>query len=169
MPSGASTGIYEALELRDNDKTRYMGKGEHRPRPARPWRPWPPSSLQLASEGRRPLIWPRVWTASMCTAQGRESWLTDARVPEPVTQGRRFHSSFSCDLSPVCEELLVGPGNEGEEDTLASPQEKPLVLQEGSEGLPGRLASCWGVVSGWRLPTHHGDRKSTRLNSSHIL
>ena len=156
MPSGASTGIYEALELRDNDKTRYMGKGEHRPRPARPWRPWPPSSLQLASGGRRPLIWPRVWTASMCTAQGRESWLTDARVPEPVTQGRRFQSSFSCDLSPVCEELLVGPGNEGEEDTLASPQEKPLVFQEGSEGLPGRLASCWGVVSGWRLPTHHG-------------
>lgn len=28
MPSGASTGIYEALELRDNDKTRYMGKGK---------------------------------------------------------------------------------------------------------------------------------------------
>uniref|UniRef100_A0A8C0JS48 Enolase N-terminal domain-containing protein n=1 Tax=Canis lupus dingo TaxID=286419 RepID=A0A8C0JS48_CANLU len=26
VPSGASTGIYEALELRDNDKTRYMGK-----------------------------------------------------------------------------------------------------------------------------------------------
>ena len=26
-PSGASTGIYEALELRDNDKKRYMGKG----------------------------------------------------------------------------------------------------------------------------------------------
>ncbi|OBS68362.1 hypothetical protein A6R68_03101, partial [Neotoma lepida] len=27
VPSGASTGIYEALELHDNDKTRYMGKG----------------------------------------------------------------------------------------------------------------------------------------------
>ncbi|XP_011842553.1 PREDICTED: alpha-enolase-like [Mandrillus leucophaeus] len=27
VPSDASTGIYEALELRDNDKTRYMGKG----------------------------------------------------------------------------------------------------------------------------------------------
>ncbi|KAM4650869.1 enolase isoform 1-T2 [Discoglossus pictus] len=27
VPSGASTGIHEALELRDNDKTRYMGKG----------------------------------------------------------------------------------------------------------------------------------------------
>ncbi|XP_076421793.1 alpha-enolase isoform X2 [Peromyscus maniculatus bairdii] len=31
VPSGASTGIYEALELRDNDKTRYMGKGVSRP------------------------------------------------------------------------------------------------------------------------------------------
>lgn len=31
MPSGASTGIYEALELRDNDKTRYMGKGKTTP------------------------------------------------------------------------------------------------------------------------------------------
>ena len=28
VPSGASTGIYEALELRDNDKTRFMGKGK---------------------------------------------------------------------------------------------------------------------------------------------
>ena len=26
-PSGASTGIFEACELRDNDKSRYMGKG----------------------------------------------------------------------------------------------------------------------------------------------
>lgn len=28
VPSGASTGIYEALELRDGDKTRYKGKGQ---------------------------------------------------------------------------------------------------------------------------------------------
>lgn len=27
VPSGASTGSFEAMELRDNDKTRYMGKG----------------------------------------------------------------------------------------------------------------------------------------------
>ena len=27
VPSGASTGIYEALELRDGDKSRYGGKG----------------------------------------------------------------------------------------------------------------------------------------------
>ena len=27
VPSGASTGIYEALELRDGDRTRYLGKG----------------------------------------------------------------------------------------------------------------------------------------------
>jgi enolase len=27
VPSGASTGIHEALELRDGDKTRYNGKG----------------------------------------------------------------------------------------------------------------------------------------------
>lgn len=27
VPSGASTGVYEAHELRDNDKNRYMGKG----------------------------------------------------------------------------------------------------------------------------------------------
>ena len=29
VPSGASTGIYEALELRDNVKTEYHGKGNH--------------------------------------------------------------------------------------------------------------------------------------------
>ena len=27
VPSGASTGVHEAVELRDGDKTRYMGKG----------------------------------------------------------------------------------------------------------------------------------------------
>ena len=27
MPSGASTGVHEALELRDGDKKRYLGKG----------------------------------------------------------------------------------------------------------------------------------------------
>jgi enolase len=27
VPSGASTGIHEALELRDGDRTRYLGKG----------------------------------------------------------------------------------------------------------------------------------------------
>ena len=27
VPSGASTGAYEAVEKRDGDKTRYMGKG----------------------------------------------------------------------------------------------------------------------------------------------
>src|ERR1700752_840005 len=27
VPSGASTGIHEAVELRDNDKTQYLGKG----------------------------------------------------------------------------------------------------------------------------------------------
>jgi enolase len=26
VPSGASTGIHEALELRDEDKTRFLGK-----------------------------------------------------------------------------------------------------------------------------------------------
>ena len=27
VPSGASTGVYEALELRDKDKNRFLGKG----------------------------------------------------------------------------------------------------------------------------------------------
>jgi enolase len=28
VPSGASTGIYEALEIRDNDKSQYLGHGK---------------------------------------------------------------------------------------------------------------------------------------------
>ena len=27
VPSGASTGMFEAVELRDGDKSRYLGKG----------------------------------------------------------------------------------------------------------------------------------------------
>jgi enolase len=30
VPCGASTGIYEALELQENDKSRFMGKGVSR-------------------------------------------------------------------------------------------------------------------------------------------
>lgn len=39
-------------------------------------------------------------------------------------------------MSPVCEELLVGPGNEGEEDTLASAQEKPLSSRRALRAFP---------------------------------
>ena len=31
VPSGASTGIYEAHELRDNDRSRFGGKGVKKP------------------------------------------------------------------------------------------------------------------------------------------
>ncbi len=31
VPSGASTGVHEAVELRDGDKKRYMGKGVEKP------------------------------------------------------------------------------------------------------------------------------------------
>ncbi|MBV9180334.1 MAG: phosphopyruvate hydratase, partial [Acidobacteria bacterium] len=30
VPSGASTGEHEAVELRDDDKSRYLGKGTHK-------------------------------------------------------------------------------------------------------------------------------------------
>ena len=33
VPSGASTGAHEAVELRDGDKPRYGGKGVRRPLP----------------------------------------------------------------------------------------------------------------------------------------
>ena len=42
VPSGASTGEREALELRDGDKARYLGKGVtqgRRQRQRRDWRP----------------------------------------------------------------------------------------------------------------------------------
>jgi hypothetical protein len=29
VPSGASTGVHEALELRDGDKANYLGKGSN--------------------------------------------------------------------------------------------------------------------------------------------
>lgn len=29
VPSGASTGIHEAVELRDGDKSQYVGKGKY--------------------------------------------------------------------------------------------------------------------------------------------
>ncbi len=48
VPSGASTGAHEAMELRDGDKSRYMGKGVLRPlqpltaKFMKPWPTWMP-------------------------------------------------------------------------------------------------------------------------------
>lgn len=36
VPSGASTGVHEALELRDGDKSRYLGKGKRKPAGSNP-------------------------------------------------------------------------------------------------------------------------------------
>ncbi len=44
VPSGASTGIYEAVELRDGDKKRYLRQGRHQGRRQRQRR---------AGQGRR--------------------------------------------------------------------------------------------------------------------
>ena len=44
VPSGASTGIYEAVELRDGDKARYLGQGRDQGRRQRQHR---------AGQGRR--------------------------------------------------------------------------------------------------------------------
>jgi enolase len=50
VPSGASTGEHEAIELRDGDKKRYLGKGVLKPWPmstapsARPWSATSPST-----------------------------------------------------------------------------------------------------------------------------
>ncbi len=54
VPSGASTGSREAIELRDGDKSRYLGKGvlkaveQHQPR-NRPGRDWPGCVLSKRS------------------------------------------------------------------------------------------------------------------------
>lgn len=61
MPSGASTGIYEALELRDGDKSRYLGKGEERPTLEEPvrggLRTWTPPLPNICwSKGLEPKV-----------------------------------------------------------------------------------------------------------------
>ena len=52
-PSGASTGEFEALELRDGDKGRYLGKGV-----TKLWRTSTPSSLMLSSAWMLPTSTP---------------------------------------------------------------------------------------------------------------
>ena len=53
VPSGASTGVHEAVELRDGDKKRYLGKGVLKAvraswEPTQFWAfPWPLPTLQL--------------------------------------------------------------------------------------------------------------------------
>ncbi|XP_037583168.1 beta-enolase [Cebus imitator] len=51
VPSGASTGIYEALELRDGDKARYLGSSEAR---FPPQHPLPPSLFEPLCPGPDP-------------------------------------------------------------------------------------------------------------------
>ena len=78
-PSGASTGSREALELRDGDKSRYLGKGVLKAvaninGPIRdllacslPLRFWPPLFLPLASQTCAKSTWTRSTTAKPCS------------------------------------------------------------------------------------------------------
>ena len=47
VPCGASTGAHEAVELRDGDKTRYLGKGVTKAVEQRQQRPWPTVAVGL--------------------------------------------------------------------------------------------------------------------------
>jgi enolase len=53
VPSGASTGEHEALELRDGDKKRYLGKGT-----ARPSKTWPTKSRRFSTAWIPPISSP---------------------------------------------------------------------------------------------------------------
>lgn len=95
VPSGASTGIYEALELRDNDKTRYMGKGEGQSRIL-------PRERAGAHPPRlQPCSWPVTASLplSLCLAHSVDgervhcmsgSRLFDSGVPKPLNSGPRI-------------------------------------------------------------------------------
>lgn len=54
VPSGASTGIYEALELRDNDKSRFLGKGGEMLRTPSPGLPVCGASPEAAAQPLAP-------------------------------------------------------------------------------------------------------------------
>lgn len=85
VPSGASTGIYEALELRDNDKTRYMGKGKgpRLPRARLRASPPPPLSTGRVFEGgvRSDLAHGADGERVLCARGG---WGVGVLLPEPV-------------------------------------------------------------------------------------
>jgi hypothetical protein len=53
VPSGASTGAHEAVELRDGDKKRYLGKGVRSPAPRRPPNPSTCRSIAMSAAPRR--------------------------------------------------------------------------------------------------------------------
>ncbi|MCY4312463.1 MAG: phosphopyruvate hydratase, partial [Gammaproteobacteria bacterium] len=60
VPSGASTGSLEALELRDGDKSRYLGKG-----------------VQTAVDNIQSLIQPELWGINVSDQQRIDSCLVE--------------------------------------------------------------------------------------------
>ena len=67
VPSGASTGSKEAIELRDGDAARYLGKGVH----ARPSRTSTPRSARRSSASTRPSR--RSSTSTLIELDGTEN------------------------------------------------------------------------------------------------
>ena len=49
VPSGASTGSREAIELRDGDKSRYAGKSISTPKSRKPCSVWTPPSRPFST------------------------------------------------------------------------------------------------------------------------
>ena len=67
VPSGASTGMFEATELRDGDKSRYNGKGVPKTRAALGPTPFWAYPWQLPMQQPLPPAFPSTstWAASM--------------------------------------------------------------------------------------------------------
>lgn len=127
VPSGASTGIYEALELRDNDKTRYLGKGKSRtPRLLLAWLPCVftppplllachslPHSVWLIFEGGKPLVWPMLRQVRTPPTEELANWLIGSRIPKPGNAGKSFNADFTVLCLRSVKTSWVGQGPSG--------------------------------------------------------
>jgi enolase len=121
-PSGASTGSREALELRDGDAGRYLGKGVSRP--------WPTSTAPLRD---RCSAWTR-WNSALSTR----------RCMRPRRHGEQGESRCQCHPrrvpgdgagrragAPACRSTRTLPPSTGGADAMSMPVPMMNILNGG--------------------------------------
>ena len=146
VPSGASTGEHEALELRDGDKKRYLGKGvqkavrERRRRCSARW-------SSAATPSTRPASTRRCWRSTARPTRGRwaptRCWASRwrRRAPRPPSSACRSTSTWAGPNARVLPVPLMNIINGGAHaDNSLDFQEFMIVPKGAAELLARRCA-----------------------------
>jgi enolase len=168
VPSGASTGVHEAVEKRDGDKSRYMGKGVLEAVAAVNGEIWPKASSAPTRPSRRPST-PRCARSTAPRTRAGSAPTRSSASPRRGQGRRRLHRPAALPLRrrhrgavlPVPMMNIVNGGEHADnpidiQEFMIMPVGADSIARGGAHGLRGLPHAEEGAVGGG-LATGIGD------------